>query len=193
MVFCHHAFAVGQNRILVLHHAVGRQAAILLRPIHRAARQQHANAEPLGGSDLDIDGVLEPGRKDVVMVGRGGAARQQQFRHRHGDAEIERFRRQPRPDRIQRLQPWKQFAIERRRQRPGQRLVEMMMGVDQAGQHDVVARVIYGGVGGRRFPAARHQFDDLAAADHNAAFGAVGENRKRILDPDRLRLVHDPT
>jgi hypothetical protein len=128
-----------------------------------------------------------------MVVGRGGAARQQQFRHRHGDAEMERFRRQPRPDRIQRLQPRKQFAIERRRQRPGQRLVEMMMGVDQAGQHDVGAGVIYGGVGGRRFPAARHQLDDFAAADHNAAFGAVGENRKRILDPDRLRLVHDPT
>ena len=147
----------------------------------------------LGGGDLDIDGVLEPGREHVVMIGRGGAARQQQFRHRHGDAEIERFRRQPRPDRIERLQPGKQFAIERRRQRPGQRLVEMMMGVDQARQHDMGAGVIDGGVGGRRLPAARHQFDDLAAADHDAAFGAVGENGKRILDPDRLRLVHDPT
>ena len=144
VMFCHHARAVGQNRVLVLHHAVGRQAAVALRAVHRATRQQHAHAEPLRHRDLDIDGVLEPGRKDVMMIGGRGASRQQQFRHRHADTEVKRFRRQPRPHRIERLQPRKQFAVERRRQRPRQGLVEMVMGVDQPRKHDMRAGVIDG-------------------------------------------------
>ena len=89
VMLCDHARAVGEDRVLVLHHAVGRQAAVALRAVHRAARQQHAHAEPLRDRDLDIDGVLEPGREHVMMIGGGGAARQQQFRHRHGHAEVE--------------------------------------------------------------------------------------------------------
>ena len=141
MVLDHHALAVGKNGIFILHHAIRRQSAVALRAVHRAAGQQHANAEPPGDRDLDIDGVLEPGGKNVMMVGRGGAARQQQLRHRHGDAMVEGFRREPRPHRIKRLQPRKQFAVQRRRQRARQRLVEVMMGVDQPRQHDVVARL----------------------------------------------------
>ena len=189
----HHALAVGQNRVLVLHHAVRRQAAVALRAVHRAARQQHAHAEPLRHRDLDIDGVLEPGRKDVMMIGGRGAARQQQFRHRHGDAEVKRFRRQPRPDRIERLQPREQFAVERRRQRPRQGLVEMMMGVDQPRKHDMRAGVEDGGIVGRRLLAAPNQFDDLAALHDDAALGAVGQDSKGILDPNRMCLLHDPT
>ena len=74
MMFCHHALAVGEDRILVLHHAVRRQPAVALRPVHRTPRQQDADAEPLGHGHFDIDSVLKPGRKNVVMVGRGGAA-----------------------------------------------------------------------------------------------------------------------
>ncbi len=107
VMFCDDAFAVGQDRILVLHHAVGRQSAVTLRTVHGAARQQDPQAQALRDRDLDIDGVLEPCGKDVMMIGRGGATGQQQFRHRDGDAEIERFRRQSRPHRVERLQPRK--------------------------------------------------------------------------------------
>ena len=97
-----------------------------------------------------------------MMIGRRGAAGQHQLGHRQRHAEIERFRRQPRPDRIKRLQPGKQFAVERRRNGAGQRLIEMMMGVDQSRQHHVFAgvEVFTSGVAGLR-PAA-HQFDDAA-------------------------------
>ena len=124
-----------------------------------------------------------------MMIGGGGAARQQQFRHRHGDAEVERFRRQPRPDRIERLQPRKQLAVQRRRQRPRQRLVEMMVGVDQPRQHHMVAG-LEERRRGRRLAALGHQFDDPAVLDDDAAFRAVGQNGQRVLDPDRLCLVH---
>ena len=131
--------AVGEDRVLVLHHAVRRQAAVALGEIHRPAREQDAQAETLGGGDLDVDAVFEAGGKDVVMVGGGGAAGEHQFGHGDGGGEIERLGRQPRPHRIERLQPGEQLAVERGRQRAGERLVEMVMGVDEAGQHDVVA------------------------------------------------------
>ena len=53
--------------------------------------------------------------------------------------------------------------------------------------------VVGDGICRHRLPAPRHQFDDLAAADHETALGVVSENRKGIPDPDRLRLVHNPT
>ena len=139
MMLGHHAFAVGQDRVLVLHHAVGRQAAIALRAVHRAAREQRAHAEPLGDADLDVDRVLEPGRKDIVMIRRRGAAGQQQFRHRDRHAKLQRLGRQPRPHRVERLQPGKQLAVHRGRNGTGQRLIEMMVGVDQARQHHMLA------------------------------------------------------
>jgi len=82
MMFCHHALAVGQNGVFILHDTIRRQSAVALRTVHGSPCQQHADAEPLGDRDLDIDGILEPGWKDVMMIGRGGAAGQQQFRHR---------------------------------------------------------------------------------------------------------------
>ena len=50
----------------------------------------------------------------------------------------------------------------------------MMVGVDQPRQHDMGGGVIDGGIGGHGFAAPRHQLDDLAAPDHNAALGAIG-------------------
>ena len=181
----HHAFAVGEDGVLVLHDAVRRQAAVALRQVHRAARQQHAQAEPLGRRDFDVDGVFEPCRKNIMMIGRRGAAGQHQFRHRQGHAEIERLRRQPRPDRIKRLQPWKQLAVERRRHGARERLIEMMMGVDQAGQHHMFGGVEYFHIrrGGCR--SRRHQLDDAAVFADDPALGAVGENGEGIFDPQR--------
>ena len=96
--------------------------------------------------------------------------------------------RQPRPDRIERLQPRKQLAIERCGNRPRQGLVEMMVGVDQPRQDHVLAGVEYGCSRRRGRCGRRHQFDDAAVLHHNAAFRAVGENSERILDPQR-RLI----
>jgi hypothetical protein len=37
----------------------------------------------------------------------------------------------------------------------------------------------------RRRTSCRHQFDDATALQHDAAFGAFGENGEGILDPER--------
>ena len=63
MVLGDHPRAVGEDGILVLHDAIRRQAAITLRQVHRAARQQHAHTEAPRDPDFDIDGFL-------TLVGR---------------------------------------------------------------------------------------------------------------------------
>ena len=83
------AFAVGEDGVLVLHDAVRRQAAVALRPVHRAAGHGHPHAEALRGGDLDVDRDFEAGRKDVVVIGRRGAAGQQQFRQGGGRGGIQ--------------------------------------------------------------------------------------------------------
>ena len=118
-----------------------RQAAIrrrarLVDPARRAAARQPSR----WAMATSRSRASKPGRKRNDD-GRGGEA-EEQLCHRHGDVEIGHLLgRQPRPYRIKCLQPRKQFAIERCRQRARQRLVEMVMGVDQPGQHDVVARL----------------------------------------------------
>jgi hypothetical protein len=63
--------------------------------------------------------------------------------------------------------------VERGRHRAGQRLIKMMMRVDQSGQHHVRAGIE--GLDRRRarFTSGRHQFDHAAVLHHDAAFGAV--------------------
>ncbi len=192
VMFCHDARAVGEDRVLVLHDAIRRQAAVALRQVHRAARQQHAHAKPFCDADLDVDGLFEPRREDIMMIRRGGAAREQEFGHRNGDAELEPLRRQLRPHRIERLQPGKQLAVHRRGQRPRQRLIEMMMGVDEARQHDMLARIEHRDICGRRCSAGRHEFNDATIFNDDPAPGAVSEDGQGIPDPDRLCVAHDP-
>jgi len=60
--------AVGQDGVLVLHHAVRRQATIALGSIHRPARQHHPDAQSLRCRDLQVDREFKAGWKDVMMV-----------------------------------------------------------------------------------------------------------------------------
>ena len=105
--------AVGEDRVLVLHHAVGRQAAVLFRPVHRAARHRHPHAEAKRLLDGDVDRVLEPGRIEVMVVRRRRAAGKQEFGQRHPHRETQVPRLQPRPDRIEGGQPGKQLLVDR--------------------------------------------------------------------------------
>jgi hypothetical protein len=50
--------AVRQDRLLVLHHVVGRQAALALAAAHRSARRMEADAQLARGLDLDVDQPL---------------------------------------------------------------------------------------------------------------------------------------
>jgi hypothetical protein len=184
------SFAVGQNRIRILHDRVGRQSAVALRQVHRAARQHHTDAEAPRRRDLDVDCGFKSSRKHVMMVGGGAATRQQQFGHRHGNGEFKRLGREPGPDRVERLQPGKQLAVERRRRGAGQRLVEMMMGVDQSRHDDVAAGLENCSVRRGGGSSGRNQFDNAAVLDDHAPLGAVRQDGQRVLDPQRRLVAH---
>ena len=182
-----HALAVGEDRVAVLHYAIRRQAAVFFAEVHRSARDRHPHADLARGFGLDVDGAVESGREQIMVVRRRRAAGQQKLRKRDAGGRGQRVGRQPRPDWIQRLQPRKQVFVDRLRMRAGQRLIKMMVRVDEAGQYDVAAR-IEGCVdrrGGRR-PSA-HEFDDAPVLDDEAACGVLGEDRERGLDPGSQR------
>ena len=178
-----HALAVGENRLLVLHHRIGRQAALPLAAVHRAARHRHAQPERARLLDLDVDGVFQALGKEIVMIGRGGAARQHQFGQGEARGEAKLTRLQPRPDRIERHQPGEQFAINRGGVGAGQGLEEMMMRVDEAGQRDVARGVENHLDRRRRLAPARDRLSDAPVLDDEAALGACRENGERVLDP----------
>ena len=82
-----HALAVFEDFVFVLHDAVGRQSPVFLGEIHRAARHRHAHAEIARRLDFDVDGVLQTLREQIMMIGRGRAAREQQFGERQPRGE----------------------------------------------------------------------------------------------------------
>ena len=123
------------------------------------------------------------------MVGRGRATRHHQLDERDARRGREFVRPEPRPQRVERLQPGEQGLVDRGRMGPRQRLVEVVMGVDEAGQNDVAA-----GVEDRRgrkgLAAFRDEFDDPAVVDDDPALGPIGDDRQRILDPEPPVLDH---
>ena len=142
-----------------------------------------------GCCDLDVDRIFQPGREDIVVIGRGGATGQQQFCESNGGGGIDGLRCHARPDRIQRRQPAKQWPVHRGRVGAGQRLVEMVVRVDQPGQHDEAARVVSCDAGRCGFAPGRHQFGDASVPHHDATLRAVGQNRQRILQPNGRPVV----
>ena len=80
-------------------------------------------------------------REEVEMVGAHGAARERELR----EAELRRDEHvlglHARPDRVERLQPAEEQRVLPGRDRLGQRLVEMMVGVDEARRDDAARGV----------------------------------------------------
>ena len=118
-----------------------------------------------------------------MVIRRHGAAGKDKLGHRQRHAEIERFRRQPRPDRVKRLQPGKQLAVERGGNGAGEGLIEVMVGVDQPRKHHVLAGIERFDLRRRGAASGGDQFDDAAALHHDAAVGSVRQDGDRILDP----------
>src|SRR5271165_6927833 len=177
-----HPLAVGENRVLVLDDAVGRQAAVLDREVHRAARHRHPDAESPRLLDLDVDRVLEPGGIKVMVVRRGRAARHEEFGQRQPRREPQMIRLQPGPDRIERNEPGKERLVDRRRVGAGQRLVEMVVGVDEARQHDMAGGVEHS-VDPRWRLALADKARDPGPLDDEPTLRAGGQYRQRVLDP----------
>ena len=117
------------------------------------------------------------------MIGRGRAAGQHEFDERHPDRDAQGLGGHAAPHPLHRDEPGNELLAEARGVGARQRLVEVMMRVDEPRQDDM-ARGVERRLGrnGRRL-AARDAFDDLSALDHNSALGIGCEDGERVLDP----------
>jgi len=88
----------------------------------------------------------------------------------------------PPKDRIERDEPGEQRFVDGRRMRAGQRLVEMVVRVDEAGQDDM-ARGVEHGVDPLGRLAARHAGRNARSLDDEPARSAAGKDRQRVPDP----------
>ena len=134
-------FAVRQDHVRRLDGRLRRQAAVVLPERHGTAGEGGPHAQLADRPDLNVDGVLHAVREEVVVVRGGGAAGEQQFRERNGGGQLQVPRLEPRPHGVQVLQPREQRGVGHRTPGAGERLVEVVVRVDQARQQDVTAGV----------------------------------------------------
>ena len=106
------ALAVFQDRVMILHDAVRRQAAVFLAEVHRAAIERHAHAKRAGFFGLNVHGVFKACGEDIVMIGRAGDAGHHQFGQGKAGGKAEGIRFQSCPNRIKRFQPGEQFLVD---------------------------------------------------------------------------------
>ena len=103
-----HPFALGEDGLRVLHDGVRGQAAIFFGRFIEPRVTVMRMPERVRLFDLDVDGVLQARREEIMMIGRRGAAREQELGQREPRRQAQMLRLQPRPDRIERGQPVKQ-------------------------------------------------------------------------------------
>jgi hypothetical protein len=133
------ALRVGHDRAFVLDAFVRRQAALRAPDRHRAARGVEAQPDLARDLDLVVDAAAV--RPHVGVVARGRAAREQQLRARDRGRAAQRFGPQPGPDRIEGDQPVEQRDVLRARHRARERLIEVVVRVDEARNDDAAARI----------------------------------------------------
>ena len=184
-----HPDRVVEDGGLRLHQRVGRQPARALADAHRAP----GRVESQPHLARRLDGVVEPGaiRVEVEVIGRGRAARQRQFGEPDHGRDPHLLGTEPRPDRVERLEPAEQQRVLPSRHRAGQGLVEVVMGVDETRGDETAGGVDH--FAGRFQPGADRGDDPVAQEDVGAR-----ELRPRVVHrqhdlraPDQY-LAHRP-
>ena len=156
----------GEDPVDVLNHPVRRQPAARLAQVHRSAAGVEAQAELLGDFDLGLEQSDDALGEDVVVVGRGRAAAERQL----GEADLGGgtlpVRVNGGPDGIELAEPVKQPRLLGTD--PGQRLVEVVVRVDQPGQRDQPAAVDHLGLLTNRWASLADPADHPAIDQHGA-------------------------
>ncbi|MCY1183654.1 hypothetical protein D9M73_242930 [compost metagenome] len=122
-----------------------------------------------------------------MVVRRRGTAGEQQLGQRHLGGQGKLIGCQARPHRVERLQPGEQRLVHHRRPGAGEGLVEVVVGVDQAGRQHMLAGVEYLFAGSAGLLAGGDQLDDATVLHDEAATGveAVGsEDGEGIAQPE---------
>ncbi len=175
----HRLPAVPEDFVHGLHHAVRRQAAVLDAQVHTAPGGVEADAQLLRSGELGLQQSLRttPG-KDVVVVKAGGTAAFQQLPQAGEGAVVDYLPVQVLPDFIEGLQPVEQLQVLHRRQVPAEGLVEVVVGVDQAGVDDAVGGIddLLRLLGLRPYSGNYAVFDQQAAVFIDTVLAVAGHN-----------------
>jgi len=125
---------LGEHRVELLDELVGWKPAVGDAEIHRAARGDDADTELTRGLHLGLDQTVAPAGKDVVVVEHRRAAGERELCEAGARCRVFRLRVDPRPHRVELAQPGEEVGLLC--SRPGERLVEVVVGVDEAGDDD---------------------------------------------------------
>ena len=176
-----HAACIGQDGVFVFDQRVGRQAALADAYAHCAAGRVKAQAHFATGMDRVVEAHVV--RKQIQMIARRRATRQHQLRHPDFRGYICCICRQTRPDGIQRVEPREQIGVLR--ERPRQRLKQVMMGVDEPWQHHVSTAIDHQVCGRCRHVGEAAYRDDGVVADVDrgiAQFASHCVHRRQRMD-----------
>ena len=131
------ALGVGEHRVDVLDELVGRQPAVGDAEVHRAARRDEPAAELGRRLHLRLDEPGAAAREDVVVIEDGRAAREHQLGDAGACRRVLGLGVDPRPGRVELDEPLEQRRLLGAGAR--ERLVEVVVGVDEAGRDDRAA------------------------------------------------------
>jgi len=141
------SLGLSQHGVGVLHNRVRGETAIRRSQVHRTATGMESQADPLRGLDLGLQEVAGSRRKDVVVVGRGRTARQGQLGEPGPGGHPYPFGVEPGPHRVELREPAEQAVLLG--SRPGECLVQVVMGVHQARDRHTPPAVEHVGTGHR--------------------------------------------
>ena len=138
--------------------------------------------------DLGVDEALLPLREQVEVVRRGGAAREQQLPEADPRRGGHRGRVEVAPDLVELDQPAEERRLLHARDVARQHLGQVVVGVDEAGQDDLAARVDAaidrdpGGNGRRSHGENAIVLDQHVAAREAAARVVHRRHQARVVD-----------
>ena len=187
----------GEDRVVVLHDLVGWEAAVLLRPAHRAAGGVEPHPQLLRRRDLGGDQVAGTGGVHVHVIHRRRASAEGEFGGADPCREVGRLLVDVRPDGVERREPAEQVVLRGRWKRAREVLVDVVMGVDQTRRHEAPGRVddphglgFGAGLAHGLHPAAGHR--DPPAGDLTSTV-VHRDEQPRVLDDEFRCHRHQPS
>ena len=195
VMLANEAERVGEDRLLVLDHVVGRQPALAAPAAHRSPRGLEPDAEIAGGGDLDVDEARLAAGEEIEMVGGRGAAGQQQLAEADPRGGVDRIRRRPAPHLVELGEPGEERGLLHAGDVAGEGLRKVVVRVDEAGEDDLAPGVDRAlGIEGRRGLAGACGRDRFAVDHHvparvAAALVVHGHDQPRVADQGAHRAM----
>ncbi len=128
-----------QDDVVCLDDGVRGQASLRLTEAHRPPRDVEADTNRAGAFDLVVDtGSVGP---QIVMIEGRRATAQGELGQPDAGRDTDMVWSHPRPNGIEGEEPVEKTGVLGARDHSGQGLIEVMMGVDQAGEDDMAGQI----------------------------------------------------